>query len=407
MNIVYLIHEFPERGASGCGAGNYVFNIARIMVKHGHNVKVVVESEREEIKIEYGIEVHRIRATKGFHNTGKPMKTSQKFLKNVWRSIWYNAEVVKINKKEHIDIIQCVDCYSISFFRCTDIPYVVRFSDYYALWVGAAQPVYDREYWVNSKRADLVFWKWAYERADALIAPSNLVKDLIEGESKKKVTIVESPICIDDFQEICYDQYNVNTNQYWVTYCLMRYRKSIPILSEIIDDLLDAYPQMKYIMIGKDEKILYKDTIMNVSDMFKMNIKKHYDRFIFTGKITNHNLLFSIVKNSYACILPSRVDNLPNSILEAMAFGKIVVSSDKTSAEQLITDGYSGFLAKIDDKEDLFQKIKCVMQLSDDEKKQMEKRAKERVKDLTSEKVYENMIKVYKETITKFRKKHS
>lgn len=405
MNIIYLVHEFPEDGGAGGGAGNYVFNMSQIMVEKGHNVKVIVESNRNEVRKENGIEVHRIGVEKGFSNISGHMKTYQKALKNIWRSIFYNAEVRKICQKEKIDIVQSVDAYAIALLRCKKIPYIVRFSGYSPFWAGAMQPVFDKKQWMKSKRMDFRLWRWAYKRADVLIAPSNMVKGLIEAESKRNVTVVESPVCIREQKKVEHE-YDITKGQYWVTFGRMTYRKSITVLAEIIDDLLEAYPSMKYVMIGKDEKILYKDVSMNVSDMFKLNIKRHYDRFVYTGKISDRNLLFQIIKDSYACILPTRIDNLPNSILEAMALGKIVLSSDKTSAEQLITDGYNGFLSEIDNAEDLYQKIEIIMGLSSEERKRIEIRAQERVKALSAENVYKNMMHIYKETIMDFKMKN-
>ena len=77
--------------------------------------------------------------------------------------------------------------------------------------------------------------------------------------------------------------------------------------------------------------------------------------------------MFSIVKHARLCILPTRVDNLPNTCLEAMALGKVVISSTSvqgTSVEQLIIDGYNGFLSSVDDVESLYQKILYAMQIS-------------------------------------------
>lgn len=402
MNIVYLIHDFPEEGLTSGGAGNYVFNIAQAMIKHGHNVKVVTESNREEVKVENRIEVHRIRATRWFRNTGRPMKVYQKVFKNLWRSFWYNAEVRKIAKSEKIDIVQSVDSYALSLLRLNRIPYIVRFSGYSPFWAGAMRPTFDREFWIKNKQLDFKLWRCAYKKADVLISPSNFVKELIEAESKKKVYVVESPVSIADLQDVESDNYNLAVGEYWVTFSRMTYRKSIPVLAEIIDVLLEKYPKMKYVMIGKDEKIMYNNVRMDVSDVFKKNIKRHYDRFIFTGKISNRNILFNIVKKSYACILPTRVDNLPNSILEAMALGKIVISSDKTSAEQLIIDGYNGFLAEIDNGMDLCKKVDEVMSLSLKEYQLMGQRARQRVEGLAPESVYEKMIEVYKKAIDSF-----
>ncbi|MDE6568597.1 MAG: glycosyltransferase, partial [Lachnospiraceae bacterium] len=108
-----------------------------------------------------------------------------------------------------------------------------------------------------------------------------------------------------------------------------------------------------------------------------------------------------------ACILPTRIDNLPNTCLEAMALGKVIISSTSengTSVEQLITDGVNGFLAQVDDADDLYQKIVYVMQLPKDEKELIEKRAKERVSGLTPENVYKRMVEIYSEVIEKYKR---
>lgn len=79
------------------------------------------------------------------------------------------------------------------------------------------------------------------------------------------------------------------------------------------------------------------------------------------------------------------MDNLPNTVMEAMALGKIVISSDATSGEQLITDSENGFLTKVDDKEDLYRKICMAMSLPKQSRQQIEHKAKERVLELRPE----------------------
>ena len=114
------------------------------------------------------------------------------------------------------------------------------------------------------------------------------------------------------------------------------------------------------------------------------------------GEISDRKRLFSIIKNARTCILPTRMDNLPNTVLEAMALGKIVISSDKTSVEQLITDSYNGFLTEVDNTEKLHEKIQHVMLMPEQERKKMEEMAQERVNELTPRNVYEQLMEIYK-----------
>ena len=98
MHIVFLVHYFPVKGKATGGAANYVANIAKVMADKGHFVEVITESEEKETFEWNNIVVHKIRATIGFHDTGKQMSTYKKLLKNVCRSYWYNKEVAKIHK---------------------------------------------------------------------------------------------------------------------------------------------------------------------------------------------------------------------------------------------------------------------------------------------------------------------
>jgi glycosyltransferase involved in cell wall biosynthesis len=45
-------------------------------------------------------------------------------------------------------------------------------------------------------------------------------------------------------------------------------------------------------------------------------------------------------------VTPSRVDNCPNTCLEAQALGKIVIGTRQSSLEELVDHGVTGFLAE-------------------------------------------------------------
>lgn len=399
MNIVFLTHEFAQKGVVAGGAGNYIYNIASVLVKQGNKVFVVVDGGRREVYEYEGIEVHCINATKGFRDTGKPMSVVSKLLKNAGRSFWYNLEVRKIIRKNKVDIVQTVGTYGIPFFRSKKVPYVVRFSEHEPLWVGASKETFIYEEWANSRRLDYQFWEKAYKRADAFFAPSIFLKDIIEKKSGCEVQVIESPVNANIMvakTSTVLEEYQLKESKYWITYCSMTYRKSIHTVAGIIDRLLGQYQDMKYVVVGKDYFITYRNERILASQLFLGNISsENRERFVFIDGIYDKARLYYLVQRAKMCVLPSRIDNLPNSVLEAMALGKIVVSSDRTSSEQLITDGYNGFLSEIENEQQLYEKIVAAMQLSEESQKEMGRKAFERVKNLTPENVCVKVLEFY------------
>lgn len=403
MHIVFLVNIFPAKdGQSTGGSGNYVANIAKEFARNGHRVSVITEAKECSHFRWHGIDVYKINATRGFKNNLKPMKTCPKFIKNVERSFFYNLAVCKINRRQKVDLVQSVNTYGLALFRLRSIPYVVRVSDHPPLWSGANKEDYDFNTCLNTKRIDEEMQFAALKKADVIITPSNLMNKLVKYKTGRKAYTIESPVCVDDYGILELDEKVLEKDKYWVTYSAMIGRKSICMLARVIDDLLEEYPDMKYVIIGKDRGVPYENNFVLASDMFYQNITKNRGRFLFMDEISDRRRLFSIVKNARACILPTRIDNLPNTVLESMALGKIVISSDKTSVEQLITDGYNGFLTQIDNEKELCEKIRYVMQMSEKERSTIEGRAQERVMNLTPENVYKKLLSLYIKTINKY-----
>jgi glycosyltransferase involved in cell wall biosynthesis len=404
MHIVFLAQAFPIKSKqTGGGAANYIANMSRILSRNGHKVTVITEANDEEVFEWEGICVHHIRATRYFKDTGRRMTTRKRIMKNIWRSIWYNYEVYKINKRDKIDIVQGTSTYNISLLRCKSIPYMIRISEHPTLLREASRETYNFEEAIKREKLDDKMFFMALKRADMLVAPSYCMKDIVRERIDRSVTVIESPVILTDYRS----DVKKRKKRYFLTFGLLSYRKSVHILAQIIDKLLDEYIDMEYVLVGKDIEVMKGGQYVWCSELIKSMVVRNRDRLVIEKEIFDRNTLFSLIKHAQLCILPSRSDNLSNACLEAMALGKIVISTDKSSAEQLITDGYNGFLTKMDDAEELYRKVRYVINLSDQEKEAIGSRAEDRVQDLTPEKVYVKMMTAYAETIDRFRRRIS
>jgi hypothetical protein len=135
--------------------------------------------------------------------------------------------------------------------------------------------------------------------------------------------------------------------------------------------------------------------------MFMPRPVPHRDRVVYIDKL-EHQRLYPFVEKALAVVLPSRIDNFPNTCIEAMAHGKIVIGTRDTGFEQLIQDGVSGFLCERDNPKMLIQTIEQVMNLARHQKAAIESKARERVTFLQPRYVINDHLDFYKKIIAEF-----
>jgi len=98
-------------------------------------------------------------------------------------------------------------------------------------------------------------------------------------------------------------------------------------------------------------------------------------------------------------VLPSRVDNLPNTCLEAMALGRVVVGTRGASFDQLIDDGQNGFLCDIDSPESLRAAVERALALTDAQRATVGASAARRIDELRPEKTIPPLVAFYEAAI--------
>lgn len=106
-------------------------------------------------------------------------------------------------------------------------------------------------------------------------------------------------------------------------------------------------------------------------------------------------LLYPIVKHADFVICPSLIENLSNTCMEAMYFERVVIGTDGASYEQLIDDGESGLLCIPGDSTSLLNKMNEAAAMSEEQKLEMGKRAKERIDKLKPEIMIKKLVRLY------------
>jgi len=128
---------------------------------------------------------------------------------------------------------------------------------------------------------------------------------------------------------------------------------------------------------------------------------RHRNRLILLDPIP-HTRLYPIISAAEAVILPSLIDNLPNTMLEAMLHHRIVITTRGSGADELIDDGSSGILCERGSPGSLLDAIDRFLHLEPGQKKEMGERAFARVRELRPEKTIPDLIEFFRDVCRKF-----
>jgi len=176
----------------------------------------------------------------------------------------------------------------------------------------------------------------------------------------------------------------------------LAYRKGLFEIVKSASIVVKAYPDVKYVIVG--------------SGPLENKIRKMVDRdnislnFEFCGEIRDSSKIVQYYQNAYAVLFPSYYEGCPIALLEAMACGKPVISTNASFTKGILEDGLNAILIKPKSAEEL---AKATIKLLSSEElckslgEAARKTAVEKMNpDLNTNKVEE----VYKYAIDKFKK---
>lgn len=387
MRIALVTSEFVSEPLFDGGLANYLFRLSLSLKNLGHEPVVFVTSDHDEIFFYKGIEVHRIK----IFPEELPFKNAYYFLAKLYRAFKYistsfilNRNLVNIHNNCPFDIVQYTHLMGLGLCRHPKIPSVIRLSAYTQAWMEA--------YEIKGHLQQYFWEKLALNRTDAIFGPSILVNKIIERKFNKKVTLIESPY-INDVETLNTKFYDneLKDKKYLLFFGTIGLLKGIGTIIKILESILKEFHDIYFVFVGKDQGDQIGTPLV---PLIFHSAGEYKDRVKYLGRL-KHEELYPIISNSFAVVLPSRIDNFPNACIEAMAHGKIVIGTKGTSFEQLIIDGKSGFLSIVDDEDNLIEIIRMVIRLTPNDRELIENGAIKRIHELRPEITVKKLVEFY------------
>ncbi len=238
-----------------------------------------------------------------------------------------------------------------------------------------------------------VIGKFILKKADKVIAVSSFVRDKVVEISKLKkseISIISYGVDYKRF-EPCNSIDTQKTAPLILFIGRLEKKKGVDYLLKAIPTVAIKYPDITLKIVGNGT---LKDELISLSK--ELNIEKNV---IFIGAI-EHSLIPNFFKEAILLVAPSinsedDTEGLPNVILEAIASGTPIVTTDAGGITDIIKDKITGILVEQKNSPQLSEKIIELL-----EKDKLRNRlSKEAKKQLLNSFTYHTIGKKYQEII--------
>lgn len=400
MRIAFLTSEYVTEAYFAGGLAQYLGRVTSGLVGRGHDVEVFVISDTCE-KIEHkGVTVWRVKPKPWL-----PLRSANLVFRMIRKqrlsklqaaystALGLNDALRKRSAKARFDIAQASSWMATGFFAADNpvVPLIVRASSFEPLLFPhrGKKLSLDEKMYCRLEAA-------AMRRAAAVYAPSRFIAKEILRISGIEAHVVSPPFCNFDYpQEEAKNKQLSDWSDFVIFFGKVAKYKGAGLLADAIEPLLARNPHLHLAVAGPIEDDHESAKLLSLAKTHPCSVR-------YLGTLA-HDELMAVVKKASVVVLPSLMDNLPNTCLEAMAMSKVVIGPNGVSFDELITDGRSGFLFQRGNILSLQQAILKACNLTKDKHTAIGLSAKARIQRMAPEITLPALESFYESVIEKTR----
>lgn len=399
MKIVMITHEFPVDGAKHHGGiAAYTRNMSEIFVRHGHQVTVLVLSDVFDDSIMWnGIRAERIKTPGWIYSLKKILRC--KAGEYIVGAYCIRKRLNQICREERPDIVHYANFKCVGLFRRRDLPTVIRMSSDNVLWREAHKEHYHLEETSQRVGRDDRLEIFTNRRADGIFAPSRLMAALTEKRTGKKVKVIETPAVPRSGKKTAEDlPKELQGKKYFLYFGSLSRMKGTHVIAGALKKFFAETEDVYFVFAGHDYGIRSGKKYESFAAYIKGLLGEEKERVMFLDYLQLEKLSV-VIEGAMCCVFPSRIDNIPNTCLEAMLLERPVIGTRGASFDQLLENRVSGFLVPVDDVNALEDMMLEVYRMEEADRRTVGQRAKQRLELCSPEKIYQEVMHYYKEVI--------
>jgi len=204
----------------------------------------------------------------------------------------------------------------------------------------------------------ILMQKFIFKSVNVIITPSHYLKDVLVRFyhiEPSKIKVIYNSISIDN--NINFNEKNRKTA---CVICRLTPWKGVDGVIKAVYRVINLSYDIKLLIVGEGPE---KEKLEKIVE--DLSIKEHV---IFLGRKKRDEVL-EILRNASLFILNSKYEGLPHVVLEAMACGTLVIATNIKCMKEIIIENKTGLLVKIENEDDLIEKIIYALNEEKDMKK--------------------------------------
>lgn len=346
MKIAHLISEYlPGIG----GAQVCIHNVALELVKNGDKVVVVTTTQDRSSK-NYGYPV--IRISRWF----------QRVLRFSWGKYFLWHKLNSLQKKHCFDLWQVtvgypLGAYAVPFFRSKNIPCVLRCCG------EDIQIDESLQYGCRLSPSVDILVRDTYPKYDALIALTESVMEEYKkiGIPDEKISLIPNGIELERFsknksKEQLKEKLGFKNKTVLLTAGRNHPKKGYGLIPQIMERIYSERKDIVWVVIGKGCGALCSNVSYEFREYLLFLEEVNSETHDFPKRLPPDELL-DYYHSADLFVFPSFIETFGMVLIEAMAAGLPVVTSNVPGCRDVIKDGYNGLLAEAGNTEMFAKKI--------------------------------------------------
>lgn len=386
MNYWIQTTEFPP--FHGGGISTYCYHTARMLSKHGHQVVIIVPDhtasmDRPEVqKDDYFVVRFNPLPESHYRSLGYAAALSFKFAEVC--SLLLRTE--EVPKPDYLEVQEYlgIGYYTILRKKLGDVmlskvPIVVTAHAPSFLYLRFNQSATHSlpDYWTG------IMEKWVMKAADIKLSPSRFLIEAVEedlGDVCSTYQVIRNPF---EFHSPSIVRENVINRGEIAFLGKLTYQKGVQDIIQYLDRPWSEGLKVTLRIIGDDHYFTPK--AQSMLDHLRGRYSDHFEagRIVVEGKAAP-SALYDKLRTAHLVVIPSIIDNLPYTVVESMAKGKIVLASNAGGQSEVIKDGANGFIFEQGNEESFLKTLQKILALPFEQLEEVAQNARETINALCS-----------------------